>query len=664
MIRNIPIAKLVASERNVRRASDPAADAELKADIEAHGLLQNLVVTQTRKPRGLFAVEAGGRRLRALQALVAEGRFGPGQEICCLVLDRRDVREVSLAENFQRLAMNPADECLAFRQLLEQGADVEGIARRFGLTTRFVEGRLRLASLAPVVFEALGAGEIGLDVAKAYAVTPDQARQAHVFEEVKRYHGSAHPDTIRRLMTQATAGASDRRARVVGEEAYVAAGGRIERDLFSDEGATRWLDVALLERLATEKLERAAAEAAGQTGLAWVRPTLADWVSASETEGLKRLRAETAPLTEEEQRRLEALDGELQRLSAVLEDEDAGEQAQSEAEARVQAIEAEMEAIADRPPRVPEDRKAQAGTFLLIDETGEPRLHATYYIEADVGDEGAAGSAGAGEGATAGEAAPPDKPSSLSQRLTDELAMQRRDILAACVANDPAMARDLATFLMTDRDPGYSRETGSTLRAPAPSDPVTGFETPAAPAIAALARAEEALDRSWMDGSTPAERFDAFRALPDPARDAWLARAVAGTLEASLNLPGLRSCAFHDHLGQTLDIDTARWWRPTGANYFDRVPRKLALAALAEIGGEALAARHASLRKAELAETCERFFAGECVTEPEVKAAALAWVPDPMRFGTAEAPTTGDPAEAAAQPPEATGPADPLALAA
>jgi ParB family chromosome partitioning protein len=50
-----------------------------------------------------------------------------------------------------------------------EGADVEGIARRFGLSARFVEGRLRLSALAPAVFEALGSGEITLDIAKAYA---------------------------------------------------------------------------------------------------------------------------------------------------------------------------------------------------------------------------------------------------------------------------------------------------------------------------------------------------------------------------------------------------------------------------------------------------------------------------------------------------------------
>ena len=166
MIKTVPLNKLVGSARNVRRSSDPQADLELKADIEARGLLQNLVVTSVGKPKGRFAVEAGERRRQALLALADEGKLPADHPVCCLVVDTKAANEASLAENFQRLAMNPADECLAFSRLLEQGSDAEAIARRFGVTVRFVEGRLRLANLAPVVFEALGAGEISLDVAK------------------------------------------------------------------------------------------------------------------------------------------------------------------------------------------------------------------------------------------------------------------------------------------------------------------------------------------------------------------------------------------------------------------------------------------------------------------------------------------------------------------
>jgi ParB family chromosome partitioning protein len=59
MIKTISLNKLVVSPRNVRRSSDEEADRQLKADIEARGLLQNLVVSSVKKPRGCFAVEAG-----------------------------------------------------------------------------------------------------------------------------------------------------------------------------------------------------------------------------------------------------------------------------------------------------------------------------------------------------------------------------------------------------------------------------------------------------------------------------------------------------------------------------------------------------------------------------------------------------------------------------
>jgi ParB family chromosome partitioning protein len=643
MIRTIPLNKLMPSPRNVRRASDEQAHLQLKADIEARGLLQNLVVAPSRKPKGRFTVEAGGRRFRALASLAEEGKLPADHEVCCLVVDGGPAaaREASLAENFQRLAMNPADECLAFQQLIEQGAEVEGIARRFGLTVRFVEGRLRLAMLAPVVFEALGAGEITLDVAKAYAATPDQERQAYVFEQMSRSYMGQHPDSIRRMMTQATVSASDRRARFVGEEAYVAAGGRIERDLFSDEDSARWLDIALLERLAIEKMDTLAAETALSTGLAFVRPTLESWAGYEVTRGLQRVQLETPPLTDEERAEVEALEAETEALVAQLEDEATENDAREAAEARVREVGARIEAITDKPPLIPEELKPGIGTFLVLDEMGRPRLDTSYFIEpSDESEEtgttdGPAGTGDAPEpSVTAPE--PAQKAHMLSQALADELAIQRRDILAVHVAADPGVALDLAIFLMIDRTSGYSSgRSGSSLAALPPSDPVFGFKTPDAAATRAGEQASEALDRSWTAAETRAGRFDAFRALPDEARAAWLAHAVARTLEASLNLPGDRVCAFHDHLGRLLGIDVAKWWRPTGANFFDRVPKAVILEALEEVGGPSFASRYAKGKKAELSQSAERIFAGDFIGEAEVKEMAVAWVPEAMRFASA-----------------------------
>jgi len=524
-----------------------------------------------------------------------------------------------------------------------------GIARRFGLTVRFVEGRLRLASLAPVVFDALGAGEITLDVAKAYAATPDQERQAFVFEQVSRSYMAQHPDSIRRMMTQATVSASDRRARFVGEEAYVAAGGRIERDLFSDEDGIRWLDIALLERLATEKLEALAAETAASSGLAFVRPTLESWAGYDITRGLQRVQLETPPLSDEESAEVEALEAETGELIGQLDDEETAEEAREAAEARVREIGARIEAITDKPPVIPEELKPRVGTFLLLDERGQPRLDTSYYVEpSDEPEEPAAPDAidaGAdGQEAPVIVAEPPIKQAALSQALADELAIQRRDILAVHMAAEPGLALDLAIFLMIDREAGYSSEkSGSSLVALPPSDPVFGFKTPDAAATRARGEAAEALDRSWTAAGTRAGRFDAFRALPDEARAAWLGHAVARTLEASLNLPGGRTCPFHDHLGHLLGIDVAKWWRPTGANFFDRVPKSVTLSALEEIGGAAFASGYSKAKKAELSETAERIFAGN-IAPAAVKKRALAWVPEAMRFAPVHdhAATAGD----------------------
>ena len=58
--------------------------------------------------------------------------------------------------------------------------------------------------------------------------------------------------------------------------------------------------------------------------------------------------------------------------------------------------------------------------------------------------------------------------------------------------------------------------------------------------------------------------------------------------------------------------------------------------ALGAVGGPTLALRYNMAKKAELAATCERIFSGDYILEAEVKQAALAWVPEIMRFKAPE----------------------------
>ena len=381
MFKTIPLNKLVASPRNVRRRSEPGADAELKASIAARGLLQNLIVRSVAK--GKFEVDAGERRRKALLALVNDRTLPRDHEVTCLVLDdSADAAvETSLAENFHRLAMNPADEAQAFAALIEAGVSVEDVARRFGLTVRFVEGRLRLATLAPCVFEALAAGEITLDLAKAYGATSDQAIQAQVFEQVSGGHYQSTPDSIRRMVLSGTVRGSDPRAKLVGRETYLAAGGRIERELFDDADSEAWVDVALLERLADEAMTAKAASIAAEQGLAWVRPTLECYVGHEAIEGLVRLSVEPAPLSDADLARLEVLDASYDEHAAILEDEDSAEEAIEAAEATIAKIDREAQDIRNRPPLLAPELMSEAVMILTLGRDGTPVLQPTYYAE-------------------------------------------------------------------------------------------------------------------------------------------------------------------------------------------------------------------------------------------------------------------------------------------
>lgn len=632
MIQSIALKKLVPSPRNVRKSSDVLADLQLRADIAARGLLQNLVVRKGK--RGKFEVEAGGRRLAALQALAEEGTLPESHEVTCLVIEgeESEVREVSLAENFQRLAMNPADEAQAFAAIIEAGATAEDVARRFGLTVRFVEGRLRLAGLAPCVFEALAEGTITLDMAKAYGAISDIDRQAHVYAELQDAWYQITPDTIRRMVLDATVRGSDPRAILVGRDAYLAASGRIERELFDDDASESWIDVALLEDLAHKAMEQAASKSAQEYGLAWVRPTLGNYVSHDLVEGLNRLPCEPAPMTEEEAQKLGELEADYDRVAAILEDEDSDEDEVAKAEQELVAIDRAMRALNDRRPVLADELKAEAGAFLVLSRNGEPALVPQFYTEAVIVSEDES----ALEAVSESETAAP-KGGALSQRLLDELAMQRRDILAIHLANDPALALDFMVFTLADADGhDWRAKKASTLLGSVSSGPVTGFEAKDAPASAALAEFAGSLDESWRSGESDVERFERFRALSDDARSAWLGHVISRTLIASLACEGQRSVPLHEMLGSLLEIETAHWWRPTAANYFDRVAKARMLEALDAAGGPELVSRYAGSKKAELASAAERIFSGNFIGDADVKDRAQTWIPAIMRFGTAE----------------------------
>jgi ParB family chromosome partitioning protein len=153
---------------------------------------------------------------------------------------------------------------------------------------RHVEQRLRLAALAPGILDALRVGKISLDAAKAYAGIADQKVQLQVFEaeESKEQHrlGWGHsPIAIRDAINGRVYTPEHKAVRFVGLDAYIAAGGRVERDLFfGAEDRELLLDPAIVDRLAEEKAEAEAARLAQAAGFgqgatkSWLAPRHAE----------------------------------------------------------------------------------------------------------------------------------------------------------------------------------------------------------------------------------------------------------------------------------------------------------------------------------------------------------------------------------------------------
>lgn len=643
MIQSVKVKNLSLSKDNVRKSSRETGIDALAASIATQGLLQNLIVTPLKKA-GYFTVKAGGRRLRALQSLIEQGTLPVDHVVPVLVLtDDDNSVEASLTENFQRVPMNPADESTAFNFLIQKGMTAEDVAKRQGVTTRFVEQRVRLAELAPSVFQALAAGEITLGVAQAYAVTSDIDRQARVFAQMSTSYYGDQPDNIRRAILNGTIKANDAKARFIGRDAYVAAGGRIEGDLFAAEGDENWIDVDLLEDLAGKKLEVAAVELAQAEGLAFVTPIAATHVPYDLERQLHEFHAPARPLSEAESARVEALSAENDQLVEQLEGELTDGTPQAEvANDRLDEIERELESIEESRREIDSAVRAQIGTFVYIGGDGEARVHTRMFSEKPVVDPnappkvmgGANGDGGAGD---------VEHGPKLSATLIDELATQRRQILVAHIASDPAMALDLTIFLMAQNvvfEQNYVRNH-STLKSSGAQFPIFGFRDEGSMASQTIEDQRQRLDTSWAGHKTMTERFDAFRALDDEVRGSWVAFSIARTLEPSLNVAeGGRSNGFHDHLGRALDIQVEHWWRPTAENFFGRVKKDVMLDALEAIGGPILRGRYKDAKKSDLAATCASLCNGQGIVEAEVREKAAAWLPDAMRFDAIEKPET------------------------
>lgn len=642
--KEIPLAQLNPSPLNVR--SDPSDD-EIEAlaeSIAAKGILQPLLVRPAGKEH--YEVVAGERRRQALRLLADQGRIdADAYKVPCNVRKGSDAdgREDSLTENVMRRAMSPVDEFEAFAGLIEGGKAAEQIARAFGISVRQVNQRLRLGRLAPVIRDAVRSGELSLDLACAFAVTDDTDEQLRVFNDLRGRGGSLRyqsPYAVRRALTEAKISADSHLARFVGAEAYVAAGGGIIEDLFSD---ARYLtNRALLERLALAKLETIAESEQAQ-GWKWAHVSLGFDSAFMPT--VLNLPSQAIEPTPEQCQEIETLEARYDAL-AEMDDSD------GEITAELERIEQRLEVLQDlQTVYIPED-KARGGIAVFVDADGRPRVLRGLITRQDAaardadagGDAATDGNGPAGDDpdreAEAGEdrpavepvaADPVDSGPALSMALKQDLAVYRTQILRVYLADNPEAAFDLLVFRIAHRLLGIGYRSGTLgIDVHEAELQATGDDLNATAAGEALARRRGALDTSWLFGP-PEEQFAAFRGLSRPEKDRILAYCVAlsvGACWLNTGSPGTDV----EVLAGDLGVDIRRYWRPTGANTWSRTTKAQILGVLAELGGPAFVRRYDTLRKDSLVTAIDQVFSGSADVDGDIRERAARWLPAGMAF--------------------------------
>ncbi len=204
-----------------------------------------------------------------------------------------------------------------------------------------------------------------LAVLEAFTAHPDHARREQVWEAVRQGH-FREPWRIRQMLTEITVPASDKRARFIGLDAYIAAGGPVLPRYLFDEDDDGWLeDVSLLDRLVTDKLKSAADEVAAE-GWKWVAVSLE--LPYGHDYDLRAITGTATELSSRERREREKLRKEQERLEAEYADYD---ELPDEIDQRLGEIEKQFEVFERRPAIYDPAEIAIAGAFVSVDEDGE-----------------------------------------------------------------------------------------------------------------------------------------------------------------------------------------------------------------------------------------------------------------------------------------------------
>lgn len=139
-VRDLSVHEISPNKDQPRKTFDKGSIENLARSIEEHGIIQPIIV---RRKEFYYEIIAGERRWRAAKSIGLK-------EIPAIIktIDDFEVSQIALVENIQRENLNPIEEAMAFKAILdEHGLTQERVAELLGKSRSYVANIIRLLNL-------------------------------------------------------------------------------------------------------------------------------------------------------------------------------------------------------------------------------------------------------------------------------------------------------------------------------------------------------------------------------------------------------------------------------------------------------------------------------------------------------------------------------------
>ena len=152
----LPIEKVIANPNQPRQDFNKEDLEDLTRSIASRGIIQPIIVRVSKENNDLYQIVAGERRWRAAQKAQLH-------EVPVVVRDFTDeeLLEVAIIENVQRSNLNPVEEALAYKALIDNfNYTQEQVATGLGKSRSHVANLLRLLNLPEKVLKYVRVGSL------------------------------------------------------------------------------------------------------------------------------------------------------------------------------------------------------------------------------------------------------------------------------------------------------------------------------------------------------------------------------------------------------------------------------------------------------------------------------------------------------------------------